>query len=40
MKNVIVEKRRILEKWTNLIFAYIVLTSLFSSLVIIWLNHL
>jgi len=38
MKNVMIEKHKILDKWANLIFAIMTIASLLLSLTVLWLN--
>lgn len=38
MKNVTIEKQKMLQKWANLIFGLMTLSSLILSLAILWLN--
>lgn len=38
MKNVNIEKQKMLQKWANLMFGFMTLSSLILSLVILWLN--
>lgn len=38
MKNVAAEKQKMLQKWANLIFGLLTVSSLIISLAILWLN--
>lgn len=37
--NVAIEKQKMKAKWANLIFAFIIMSTLMASLVVMWLNR-